>query len=170
MGSASALGRASSTTVAPAARSASAARRTARCTPQSGWQKEASPLPSPLPRPPLHAATRTPPHSTGLATSRAAASATAGRPASTLRARAQSAALRASGPYTTASQSGLPVGTVPCEGARPTTPQKAAGTRIEPAVSPPSSRGVRPAATAAAAPPEDPPGDTSSRHGLSVWP
>ena len=48
--------------------------------------------------------------------------------------------------------------------------QKAAGMRIEPAVSPPSSRGVRPAATAAAAPPEDPPGDTSARHGLSVWP
>ena len=39
----------------------------------------------------------------------------------------------------------------------PSTPEKAAGWRIEPPVSVPSVRAAMPAATAAAAPPEDPP-------------
>ena len=49
------------------------------------------------------------------------------------------------------------LGTTPHEGFRPYTPQKWAGARIDPPMSLPSSRGVMPAATAAAAPPEDPP-------------
>ena len=51
---------------------------------------------------------------------------------------------------------------------RPTTPQNAAGWRIEPPVSEPNANGTLPAATAAAEPPLDPPGTASSRHGLRV--
>src|SRR5688572_20232680 len=40
----------------------------------------------------------------------------------------------------------------------PTTPQSAAGWRIEPPVSEPSPSGAKPAATATALPPEEPPG------------
>jgi hypothetical protein len=46
----------------------------------------------------------------------------------------------------------------PVLGFRPTTPQNAAGCRTEPPVSEPSAIGTRPAATAAAEPPEEPPG------------
>jgi hypothetical protein len=48
----------------------------------------------------------------------------------------------------------------------PTTPQKAAGWRMEPAVSVPMESGASPAATEAVLPPEDPPGTRSSFHGL----
>jgi hypothetical protein len=50
----------------------------------------------------------------------------------------------------------------------PSTPEKAAGCRIEPPVSVPSVRAAMPAATAAAAPPEDPPGTRARSHGLWV--
>ena len=52
----------------------------------------------------------------------------------------------------------------------PTIPHSAAGWRIEPPVSVPSAQGVRPAATAAALPPEEPPGTRARFHGLSTGP
>ena len=52
----------------------------------------------------------------------------------------------------------------------PTTPQKDAGWRIEPPVSLPSAAGTMPAATAAAEPPEEPPGVLARRQGLRVGP
>jgi hypothetical protein len=51
---------------------------------------------------------------------------------------------------------------------RPTSPQKAAGWRIEPPVSEPSASGAIPAATAAAEPPDEPPGTRDRSHGLRV--
>ncbi len=56
------------------------------------------------------------------------------------------------------------------EGLNPTTPQKAAGRRIEPIVWVPSASGQRPAATAAAEPLLDPPGVCSGLRGLRVGP
>ena len=53
---------------------------------------------------------------------------------------------------------------------RPTTPQSAAGWRIDPPVSDPSASGVSRAATAAADPPLVPPGMRSSAHGLRAGP
>jgi hypothetical protein len=53
---------------------------------------------------------------------------------------------------------------------KPTSPQKAAGMRIEPPPSPPSASGPAPAATATAAPPDDPPGVRDTSHGLCVRP
>jgi hypothetical protein len=50
------------------------------------------------------------------------------------------------------------VGTSPCVGLKPTIPQQAAGMRIEPAESVPSAASQRPAASAAADPPLEPPG------------
>src|SRR5918998_4051261 len=50
-----------------------------------------------------------------------------------------------------------PVGNAPAPGLRPTTPHSAAGVRTEQPVSVPSASGTRPAAMAAAEPPEDPP-------------
>src|ERR671912_2371858 len=52
----------------------------------------------------------------------------------------------------------------------PKMPQNAAGMRIDPAPSLPWARGPRPAATAAAAPPLDPPGDFSRFQGLNDGP
>src|SRR5207302_9785763 len=52
----------------------------------------------------------------------------------------------------------------------PTTPHSAAGWRIEPPVSVPSAHGARPAATAAALPPEGPPGTRPRSHGLRAGP
>ena len=49
-------------------------------------------------------------------------------------------------------------------------PQTAAGWRIDPPVSVPSASGARPAATAAAEPPDEPPGTRVSSQGLSVGP
>src|SRR5881392_789016 len=51
----------------------------------------------------------------------------------------------------------------------PTTPQKAAGWRIEPPVSEPSANKTSPAATAAADPPDEPPGTVSRFHGFFVF-
>src|SRR5205085_9631235 len=49
-------------------------------------------------------------------------------------------------------------------------PHSAAGWRIEPPVSVPSAHGARPAATAAALPPDEPPGTRSRSHGLRTGP
>src|SRR3989475_8264997 len=61
-------------------------------------------------------------------------------------------------------------GTRPYVGFMPTTPQSAAGWRIEPPVSVPSAKSASPAATATADPPEDPPGTRSVRHGFFTGP
>src|SRR6185312_17138345 len=60
----------------------------------------------------------------------------------------------------------LPDGTLPREGLRPTRPQAAAGMRIEPPPSDPGANGSMPLATAAAAPPLDPPAPSSRFHGV----
>ena len=49
-------------------------------------------------------------------------------------------------------------------------PQSAAGCLIEPPVSEPSAHGASPPATAAAEPPEEPPGTRVGSHGLRVGP
>ena len=54
----------------------------------------------------------------------------------------------------------------PREGLRPTTPQQLDGMRTEPPPSEPCANPHNPAATAAAAPPLDPPGVWSRFHGL----
>jgi hypothetical protein len=61
-------------------------------------------------------------------------------------------------------------GTRPKLGLNPTLPQKAAGMRTEPAPSVPTLSGPSPAATAAAVPPEDPPGVFDRSQGLRVIP
>ena len=55
-------------------------------------------------------------------------------------------------------------------GFTPTTPQRAAGWRMEPPVSDPRASGAKPAATAAALPPLDPPGTRAGSWGLRVGP
>src|ERR671917_2314436 len=61
-------------------------------------------------------------------------------------------------------------GTKPNDGLNPKMPQNEAGMRTEPAPSLPCASGPRPAATAAAAPPLDPPAVRPSCHGLWVGP
>src|SRR5688572_30789093 len=56
----------------------------------------------------------------------------------------------------------------PYVGFKPTTPQNAAGWRIEPPVSVPKPPAARPPATAAAGPPDEPPGTRDRSHGLRV--
>ena len=53
---------------------------------------------------------------------------------------------------------------------KPTTPQKAAGRIVEPMVCVPIASGLNPAATAAAEPLLDPPGEYSRLRGLRVGP
>src|SRR5437588_12023331 len=83
--------------------------------------------------------------------------------------RATSRTVRASG-QTWATNSLPPaagyMGTRPKVGLRPTSPEKLAGMRIEPAPSEPSASGPSPAATAAAPPPVDPPGVRVRSHGF----
>lgn len=55
-------------------------------------------------------------------------------------------------------------------GLSPVTPQKAAGWRMDPPVSDPSASGAIRAETAAADPPEDPPGARAASQGLRVGP
>ena len=55
-------------------------------------------------------------------------------------------------------------------GLTPTTPQSAAGWRIDPPVSDPSASGAKPAATAAAEPPLEPPGTRFTSCGFRVAP
>ena len=59
---------------------------------------------------------------------------------------------------------------LPRLGFSPTSPQHAAGMRIEPPPSLPWATGTMPAATAAAAPPDEPPGVRCRSHGLRVGP
>ncbi len=58
----------------------------------------------------------------------------------------------------------------PKVGLSPNTPQKDEGTRIEPLVSDPSEKAPRPAATAAAEPPDDPPALWVRSRGLCTSP
>src|SRR5207247_3329206 len=95
------------------------------------------------------------------------------KPATAVSIRRASATVRASGPSATSvfqpGDDGS-CGTSPKVGLNPTTPQNAAGIRIEPPPSPPSDSGPQPAATAAAAPPEDPPAVRPTSHGFAVRP
>ena len=63
-----------------------------------------------------------------------------------------------------------PVVMRPWEGFNPTSPEHEAGIRIEPPPSLAWAIGTMPEATAAAAPPEDPPGVREVSHGLRVGP
>src|SRR6478672_10824934 len=63
-----------------------------------------------------------------------------------------------------------PDGVSPRPGLRPTKPQHAAGMRIDPPPSFAPAHGTMPAATAAADPPEDPPGVRCRSHGLRAGP
>src|SRR5687768_10880821 len=58
----------------------------------------------------------------------------------------------------------------PWLGFMPTRPANAAGIRVEPPPSLAVPQGMRPAATAAAVPPDEPPGVRSRSHGLRVIP
>ncbi len=58
----------------------------------------------------------------------------------------------------------------PREVFRPTSPQHAAGMRIDPPPSLACANGIMPAATAAAEPPDEPPGVRVRSHGLCVGP
>ena len=93
-------------------------------------------------------------------------------PARTSSAAAVSTTVRVSTPSPTRklSPASGPTETRPRAGLRPTRPQQAAGMRIEPPPSLPCAIGTMPAATAAAAPPLEPPGVRSRSHGLRVGP
>ena len=100
-------------------------------------------------------ATRSPSRSAACA----ATTARSGRSAITDSSRAASSTVRAIGPSTDRS-SGSASGheaTSPTEGRKPTTPQKLAGFRNDPPRSLPSAIGTIPLASAAAAPPDEPP-------------
>ena len=62
------------------------------------------------------------------------------------------------------------IGIRPRVGLCPKTPQKCAGTRIDPPMSDPIESGPNPTASAAADPPEEPPGERPRSHGLLVVP
>src|SRR5947209_3509486 len=61
-------------------------------------------------------------------------------------------------------------GTRPYVGFIPTMPESAPGWRIDPPVSVPRANTAWPAATAAADPPDDPPGTRDGSHGLRTGP
>jgi hypothetical protein len=63
-----------------------------------------------------------------------------------------------------------PAGTTPWPGLMPTSPQQAEGMRIDPMPSLPCATGTMPAETAAAAPPDEPPGVCAGCQGLRVMP
>src|SRR5882757_5441210 len=63
-----------------------------------------------------------------------------------------------------------PYGMAPYDGLKPTTPTCAGGRRLEPPASVPIASGTRPAATAVAGPPDDPPGVKSGLSGCRVGP
>src|SRR5262245_28353492 len=86
--------------------------------------------------------------------------------------RAASATVRVIGPMCDTLHTVLVgyVGIRPYEGLCPKIPANEAGMRIEPPPSVPMAIGARPAATAAEAPPLDPPGVRSGRHGFCVAP
>ena len=79
--------------------------------------------------------------------------------------------MRASGPCTDSpagSPPAGPAGTRPRVVLSPTSPHTDAGMRIEPPPSVPCATGRMPAATAAAAPPDDPPADRVVSHGVTA--
>ena len=80
--------------------------------------------------------------------------------------------MRAIGPSTDRSSGSASghEGTSPTEGRNPTTPQKLAGFRSDPPRSLPSAIGTIPLASAAAAPPEEPPALLDRSWGLRVGP
>src|SRR5262245_48324707 len=86
--------------------------------------------------------------------------------------RAASFTVRVIGPACERLQAALAgyTGTRPNDGLWPTMPQNDAGFRMDPPPSVPRASGPRPAATAAPAPPEEPPGVRSRFHGLRVRP
>src|SRR5581483_12304508 len=87
--------------------------------------------------------------------------------------RALSTTDRASAPYTVRPIQPCVIGaweTRPRVGFIPTSPQHAAGIRMEPPPSAAVAAAASPAATAAADPPDDPPGVRSRFHGLRVIP
>src|SRR5581483_662764 len=102
----------------------------------------------------------------------AAAQSRASGSASTESMRAASATLLAIGPMcaTVPVGDGGQNGTRPWVGLIPNTPVNALGMRIEPPPSVPSARAPMPEATAAAAPPDDPPGVFAGFQGLRVIP
>ncbi len=65
---------------------------------------------------------------------------------------------------------GPPPGIRPSDGFIPDSPQQADGRRIEPPPSDPVAKGTMPAASAAAEPPDDPPGPCPVSNGLAVGP
>ena len=83
----------------------------------------------------------------------------------TVRVSTQSAGM----PAPTSPRSG-PIETRPRLGFRPTSPQHDAGMRIEPPRSLASASPTIPEATAAALPPDEPPGERSGSHGFLVAP
>src|SRR3954452_6286801 len=94
-------------------------------------------------------------------------------PAITLRIRAQSSAVCASGPtVSSVNESGIALARLTrlLVGLSPDTPQKCAGMRIEPPVSEPSAAGTSRAATAAPEPDEEPPVIRAVSHGLQTLP
>ena len=96
-----------------------------------------------------------------------------GVPRSTSNASAQSSSVRAIGPTWSndgASGQRPSAGTLPKAGLKPATPQAAAGSRIEAPVSVPRPSAQRPAASALALPPDDPPGMRSGRALLTTAP
>ena len=107
-------------------------------------------------------------------TARPAAAPTSRRRPRSRRARRAAAAVSATVRVSTPSQArnesprSGPRETRPRLGLSPTSPQQAAGMRIEPPPSLPCASGTIPAATAAAEPPEEPPGVRSRSHGLRV--
>ena len=94
-------------------------------------------------------------------------------PTSALSSRAASVTVRVSGPHWSSEEAKAIIPyreTAPYVGFMPTIPQSAAGWRIEPPVSVPIAQGAVPPATAAADPPDEPPGTRSRSHGLRTGP
>src|ERR1700730_15434786 len=95
------------------------------------------------------------------------------KPASTLKKKAQSVTLRATGPGTDSVNQPNRVGTLetrPGDGRIPTTLQKFGGLRSEPPISLPSARGTIPQASATEPPPVLPPHVFVTSYGLCVAP
>lgn len=92
-------------------------------------------------------------------------------PARTSSSAAASATVRAMGPFCESRLAGFGAGdTRPRDGLMPYTPQHDDGIRMEPPPSEPCATAHMPAATAAAAPPDEPPGVRSRSHGLREGP
>ena len=109
----------------------------------------------------------------GTATVQPSRPAASGCPVATASSRPQSAALRARKPaQSRLGASGITpsIGSMPCVGFSPVTPQHAAGSRTEPPVSEPSAANACRAATAAPLPLEEPPVTCAAFQGLGRAP